>query len=180
METDHHPDAPPPPPALARAAQALQRALAMALLAAVLLNVANVVARYGFGRSITGADELQVYLMVALAFLGSVVALVRAEHLRMDVLARRFPAPLRRLVDAGEALATLLLCGGVCAVSTRYAWRMHGLGSVSQDAGLPLWLPHAVVALAFAAMAGVALVALAGRLAPLARAKALALARQEA
>ena len=55
---------------LERAATSLERALASALLAAVAINVANVVARYVFGRSITGADELKVYLMAALAFFG--------------------------------------------------------------------------------------------------------------
>lgn len=137
---------------LERAATSLERALASALLAAVAINVANVVARYVFGRSITGADELQVYLMAALTFFGSAVAAVRGQHLRMDVLNRYFPVELRRFLSTLEALAAVALCGFVCFISSEYAWRIHQIGSVSENGHIPMWIPHSLVAVAFAAM----------------------------
>ena len=48
----------------------LERTLAAALVAAVILNVINVASRYVFGDVVSFADELQIYLMVALAFAG--------------------------------------------------------------------------------------------------------------
>lgn len=137
---------------LATGATRLETALAAALLAAVALNAANVVARYVFGQSITGADELQIYLMLVLAFFGSVVATVRRQHLRMDVLVRYFPAALQRLLEALEGIAAAVLCAFVCWISTQYALRMQQIGSVSENAHVPMWIPHAVVALAFAVM----------------------------
>lgn len=142
----------PDTPAPRDAASRLQALLAVALVAAVLLNVVNVASRYGLGRSIQAADELQIYLLVALAFLGSVVASRRDAHLRMDVLAARLPRAGRRLLAALERLLTLLLCGFLTVVSAQYAWRVFQLGSHSENAGIPMWIPHAVLPLAFGLM----------------------------
>lgn len=155
--------APPPSPAdrlLATGATRLETALAAALLAAVALNAANVVARYVFGQSITGADELQIYLMLVLAFFGSVVATVRRQHLRMDVLVRFFPRAIQRVLDGLEGIAAAVLCGFVCWISTQYALRIHQIGSVSENAHIPMWIPHGVVALAFAVLTVIGLLRL--------------------
>ncbi|WP_158290134.1 TRAP transporter small permease [Ramlibacter sp. WS9] len=137
-------------PAITRMGTGLELVLAAALIAAVLLNVTNVVERYIFDRSIPGADEFQIYLMVALAFFGSVVAAIRGQHLRMDVLARSFPRQAQQILNRAEAMATAVLCGFVCWISTHYALRMFQIGTVSENVHFPMWLPHAVVAVAFA------------------------------
>jgi C4-dicarboxylate transporter DctQ subunit len=97
-------------------------------------------------------DELQIYLLVALAFFGSVVASVRGQHLRMDVLTRFFPQGINRVLRALEAVGAVVLCGFVCFISTSYALRMAQIGTVSENAHIPMWMPHGVVALAFAAL----------------------------
>ncbi len=145
------------PDVIEHASIGLERVLAVALIAAMLLNVVNVVNRYVFGNSITGADELQIYLMVALAFLGSAVASARGLHLRMDVLVRYFPLWLRRLMGALEALGTVVLCGVVTWVATLYALKVYEIGSRSENAHIPMWMPHSVVAIAFAMMTLIAL-----------------------
>jgi C4-dicarboxylate transporter, DctQ subunit len=143
---------------LLTAAGWLQWLLAVALVAAVVMNVCNVIGRYVFGRSIPGADELQIYLMVALAFLGAVVASVRGLHLRMDALKPYFSAGLRHALDRVEGLLATGLCGLVAVQSSLYAWRIFSLGSRSENAHIPMWLPHSVVAVGFTAMALVGLV----------------------
>ncbi|CAN5413607.1 hypothetical protein BH09PSE5_BH09PSE5_50410 [soil metagenome] len=140
------------PGRMERSADLLEATLAKALIAAVVINVANVIGRYAFGRSIDGVDELQIYLLMALAFFGSVVASIRRQHLRMDVLTRYFPLWMRKAVDSLEAVAAAVLCGFVCWISTQYAVRMYQIGSVSENAHLPMWIPHSVVALAFAGL----------------------------
>jgi C4-dicarboxylate transporter DctQ subunit len=148
--TDRHADR------LARAvigvATSLETVLACALIAAVAMNVINVVGRYAFGSSMSGVDELQIYLLVALAFFGSVVASVRGQHLRMDVLTRFFPQGINRFLRALEAVGAVVLCVFVCFISTSYALRMAQIGTVSENAHIPMWIPHGVVALAFAAL----------------------------
>jgi TRAP-type C4-dicarboxylate transport system permease small subunit len=68
------------------------------------------------------------------------------------VLTRYFPRAAQRLVGAIEAVGAVVLCGFVCAISTHYATRMHAIGSVSENGHIPMWLPHSLVALSFAAM----------------------------
>ncbi len=79
--------------ALDRMARAIELALALAFIVAVLLNFGNVVGRYVFGVSLLASDEVQVFIMVAMTFLGAVVVTRRNEHLRMDVLVQFMPGP---------------------------------------------------------------------------------------
>ena len=58
----------------------------VAFILAVMLNFTNVVGRYLFGLSLLGSDEVQVFIMVAMTFLGAAVVTRRNQHLRMDVL----------------------------------------------------------------------------------------------
>src|SRR5437868_4102280 len=138
------------------AARALETLLAVVLIAAVLLNFVNVVGRYGFGRTMSVADELQTYAMVYIAFLGAGIALWRGVHLRMDVLAQRLPARAQRLLALLEALLTIVLGALVTVVAWSYASQMHALGAKSQTAGIPMWLPHSAIAAGFGLMVVVA------------------------
>ena len=136
----------------------VERVLALGFIAAVCLNFANVVGRYGFGYSIAAADELQVYVMVYMAFLGAAVVAWRGEHLRMDVLAVRLPASARKALGIAERLLVLALAGFVIVQSSRYAWDMFSLDRRSDNGNIPAWIPHSAVALGFALIALVMLV----------------------
>ena len=57
----------------------------------LVLAFAFIVGRYLFGLSLLGSDEVQVFIMVAMTFLGAVVVTRRNLHLRMDVLVRFMP-----------------------------------------------------------------------------------------
>jgi len=130
--------------------KALERALALAFIAAVCLNFANVIGRYVIGRSIAGADEIQIYIMVAMAFLGAGLVAWRRNHLRMDVLVRFFPRAAQQALPALEIGLVVLLAGFALVQSARYAWQMAELGQTSDMAGLPMWIPHGMVAAGFA------------------------------
>ena len=69
----------------------IERVLAFAFVFAVGLNFVNVIDRYLLGHSMMGADEVQIYIMVYMTFLGAVVVTSRKAHLRMDVLVQYFP-----------------------------------------------------------------------------------------
>jgi TRAP-type C4-dicarboxylate transport system permease small subunit len=51
----------------------IERVLAYAFIAAVTLNFVNVIGRYVFDDTILSADELQIFIMVFMAFLGAAV-----------------------------------------------------------------------------------------------------------
>jgi TRAP-type C4-dicarboxylate transport system permease small subunit len=133
-------------------ANTLSRILGTALIIAVILDVVNVVGRYGFNNSLIGADELQIYLMVGMAFLGGPVALIRRRHLRMDVLTRHFPAALVQLLNGAEGLLGIAVCGLMSWVSWTYTIRIFRIGIQSQNAHIAMWIPHSVLALSFTLM----------------------------
>ena len=140
-----------------RLTRVIEYALALAFVFAVALNFANVIGRYAFGRSIQGADEVQIYIMVAMAFLGAAVVSWRRAHLRMDVLVQYFPRGLRAVLQAAELALVALLAGFVLVQSSSYARQMLALGHKSDNAGIPMWLPHSAVAAGFGLIALIAL-----------------------
>jgi TRAP-type C4-dicarboxylate transport system permease small subunit len=134
----------------------IERALAYAFIAAVALNFINVVGRYGFGSSILSADELQIFIMVFMTFLGAAVVAWRNKHLRMDVVVNALPVPVRRLIRIAELAAIVTLAGFVLWNSSYYAQQMFNIGRVSDMAQVPMWIPHGVVAAGFGLMALIA------------------------
>lgn len=140
-----------------RATQAIEQALALAFVGAVCLNFANIIGRYAFGRSILIADEVQIYVMVCMAFLGAAVVSWRNMHLRMDALVQFFPGRARTSLRATELVLVALLAGFVFAESSNYAWQMFMLDRRSDNAGIPMWIPHGVVAVGFGLIALIAL-----------------------
>jgi TRAP-type C4-dicarboxylate transport system permease small subunit len=135
---------------LDRTARAIELILAVAFIFAVLLNFANAVGRYLFDFSLLGSDEIEVFIMVAMTFLGAVVVARRDEHLRMDVLVQLMPRGVRLLLRVAEQLLLIALAGFVVSQSYFYAGQMLRLGRTSDMAGVPMWIPHGTVALGFA------------------------------
>ena len=133
-----------------RIARVLELALAVAFIFTVLLNFANVVGRYVFGISLLGADEVQIFIMVGLTFIGAAIVSRRNMHLRMDVLVRFLPPPVRVALHVAEQLLLIVLAGFVLMQSYDYASRMLMLGRTSDMAGVPMWIPHGTVAFGFA------------------------------
>ena len=83
------------------AALALLTEVPAAILVAVEIVVLlfGVVSRYVFNRPLTWTDELASTLFLWLAMLGSVIALRRAEHMRLAFLVGIMPPRWRRFVD---------------------------------------------------------------------------------
>jgi len=123
----------------------VQTGLGLLLIASVLLNCANIAGRYFFGRSIIGADELEIYAMIAITFIGLFCVTWRQAHLRMDVMTRNLaPAP-KLALDIIERLLTLAVSWLLLCVSSEYVMRMYQVGAHSENAEIPMWIPHAAV-----------------------------------
>ena len=131
--------------------------LGLVFIAAVCLNVVNVVGRYAFGRAIFGADEVQTYIMVWMAFAGAAAVSWRNAHLRMDVLTARLPQPVRGVLRVLE----LVLIAATAAIVFRQSWsycvEMARMGRLSDAAGIPMEIPHSAVAFGFGLIALIAL-----------------------
>lgn len=131
--------------------------LGVLLIAAVCLNFVNVIGRYAFGRAIFGADEIQTYSMVWMAFLGAVVVTWRNTHLRMDVLVSHAPAWLATALRLAELILMAATAGIVFVQSWKYAAQMAAMGRTSDAAAIPMAIPHSAVAVGFGLIALIAL-----------------------
>jgi TRAP-type transport system small permease protein len=132
-----------------RVARVIELALALAFIVAVLLNFTNVFGRYLLGISLLGSDEVQVFIMVGMTFLGAAVVTQRNHHLRMDVLVRFMPTSVQIALRIAEQFLLVALAGFVLSQSYFYASQMLRIGRTSDMAGVPMWIPHGTVALGF-------------------------------
>jgi TRAP-type C4-dicarboxylate transport system permease small subunit len=142
---------------LDRAASAIIVVLGLAFIGAVCLNFANVVGRYAFGRAIFGADEMQTYVMVWMAFVGAIAVTWRNAHLRMDVLVTYLPRWLQRTLRVVELVLMLATAGFVFKQSWQYAGQMASMGRRSDAAAIPMAIPHSAVAVGFGVIALIAI-----------------------
>lgn len=137
-----------------RMTQWVETGLGLVLIASVLLNCANIAGRYFFSITLISADELQIFGMIAITFLGLFIVSWRGAHLRMDILVLAMPPWLRAALKVLERLIICAVAILVIAMSWEYVTKMHMLGVRSENAEIPMWILHAIVT------AGMALVVL--------------------
>lgn len=150
-----------------RLVQIAERILALGLIAAIVLDFINVVGRYFSGFTILGVDEIEIYVLTWIAFIGAAIVTWRREHLRMDVLLNAVPAPARNFVAGLEMLVMFVVATFVAYQSLQYVDKMFTLGAVSDILGIPTWIPHTAVFLSFFSIALIVLVRAAQRWTPL-------------
>jgi TRAP-type C4-dicarboxylate transport system permease small subunit len=146
-----------------RIASIVEHVLALALIAGIALNFVNVVGRYVVGTTLTGVDEIEIYILIWIAFLGAAVVTWRGDHLRMDVLLGACPQPLRAAIGVIEACVFAGVAGFVAVESFIYVEKIYALGAVSDIARVPTWFPHSAVVIGFGAMAAIVVGRLIGR-----------------
>ena len=150
---DRHADAAPPPRWPARVAD---RVFGLVFCAVVLLNFVSAVARYLGSQALIGADEVQVYAMVWLIWLGAAVVGWRQLHLRMDVFTLKLGPRGARVRNVFEALLMACACAAMAWVSFGFVRRMHALAQLSDGAGIPMWIPHSAVLVGFVVLTAAA------------------------
>jgi TRAP-type mannitol/chloroaromatic compound transport system permease small subunit len=142
--------------AAARAIDALNERVgglaAWLVLACVLVSAGNAVARYGFNLGSNAFLEIQWYLYSIVYLCAAGYTLRHDAHVRIDLVAGRFPPRLRAWIDV---FGSLFMLAPVCVVLIAYGWsaflESYRIGEVSPDAGgLARWPIKLVVPLAFA------------------------------
>jgi len=134
--------------AMHRAMHWIEVGLGVLLLVMICLNFINVVGRYVFSRSVLGIDEVQVFGMVWMTFIGAAAVTLRGENLRMDALVKLFPDWLTKMLRVIELVLILVLSCFVIWVSASYARSM--LGIISTVGRIPMVIPHSSVAVGYA------------------------------
>lgn len=139
-------------------------ALSVSLCAALILAITavttyEVIARWVFGAPTIWAQEIAGYMLVACAFLGFAPTMHAGEHIRIDLLSKRFRKGARSGVEL-LAYACIATYAGVAA------WGGYEMVAQSLKYGrksltllaVPVWIPQLVVPIGGAMLLIVALV----------------------
>ncbi len=128
------------------------------LLAAIAINVANVVGRYVFSRPVDWAEEVLIYLIVWGVFISVGSITYQGTHLRMDLLVMRVKGWLKGLL--GGLTAVLMLgCSVFMLFQTWTVLRLYvASGETSMGAKIPLVIPHTALLVGFAGLAVAAII----------------------
>lgn len=120
----------------------------------------EILARTVLGEPTVWSQEISIYLLIAVAFLGLAPTLASDEHIRIDLFTRRLGSRVSRALRAAAMLAiatyaAVAAYGGIEIVrhSVRFGRRSLTL------LGVPVWIPQMLVPIG---MALLCLVALAG------------------
>lgn len=134
---------------LKAAGSIFRKLLGAVLIAMVLLNVANAGGRYLLGKAITGSDEILVFAMVWLVFLGAVLVTARQGHLGFGIVDRALTGGAWRVLHIVRHLVIAALAGYVALQSWAVLAKLIKVGQSSMALGVPMAIPHAAVLVSF-------------------------------
>ncbi|HEY7243945.1 MAG TPA: TRAP transporter small permease [Xanthobacteraceae bacterium] len=112
------------------------------LLIAVSINFANIVGRYVFGAPIFWAEEVMLFLLIGIVFIGNCVVGWEGRQLHMDVVLHMLPVKLRRCLELLGDLAVIAVSLVVAVVSWPAVEMLAEFDQRSEAANLPLLIPH--------------------------------------
>jgi C4-dicarboxylate transporter, DctQ subunit len=113
-----------------------------ALAFASLLLFVNFVLRYWFLAPISWAEELTLYIMVWIVFVGSSVAIRRRGHIAIDLLPLVLSPAWRRRLAILIALTMLAFLAVFFHYSLVHTLRVLGSGQVTPVMQAPMWLAY--------------------------------------
>ena len=138
---------------LGRAEVGLERLLRVVvgaiMIAVVVINFANVVARYLFFRPFIWAEETMQFLNVWAVLLGAAVVTRHNSHLKMDALSSAVPPAVRRVLDAVGAGLAVVVALYVSAQSFDMIRMLYATGQRSVIARVPMDLMYLAIPLGF-------------------------------
>jgi len=113
-------------------------AAAMALIC--LISFANVVVRYATNISFAFTEEISVFLLVVLTFVGAALAFARQDHIRISMVVRRLGPLGRRLCDGLALAAGTLMFVALAWFGATLTWDEYVYGETSPALGWPTWI----------------------------------------
>jgi TRAP-type C4-dicarboxylate transport system permease small subunit len=134
-----------------RALAAVVLALAaISLLAAVALNLANIVGRYVFFSPIAWAEEVMLFLFVGTVFLGNSYVGWKGRQIHMDVFLHALPPAWRRWLDVLADVTVIVVSIVIIVVGWPAVQMLAEFDQRSQVAEVPLVLPQALIPIGLA------------------------------
>lgn len=125
--------------------RAVRFMLGLLLIAMVLVNAAAAGGRYLFGQGLVGADELMIFSMVWVVFIGAALLEWEGRHLNFDLLLKRLPERTAHLLRLLIGLGSAAVLAMVALESLAVVERLAALGQMSMAGGIPMSIPHAAL-----------------------------------
>ena len=131
------------------------RATAWLALVIVVLMATNVVLRYLFSYGSVWAQELEWHLLAPLILFGIAYALLKGEHVRVDVLYANFSARGKERVNLISAVLCLAISVIIVYVSIHYVQQAYVIDEKSADPGglTHRWVLKALIPAGFVLLA---------------------------
>ncbi len=138
-----------------RAVDAIGRAASWLSLTIVALMAIDVLLRYSFSIGSVWAQELEWHLLAPLVLFGMTYALLKGEHVRVDVFYARYSARGKAIVDLVSALLAITIAVLVIRYSIAYVLQSYSIGEISSDPGglTHRWMLKALIPIGFAVFA---------------------------
>jgi len=111
------------------------RATAWLALGIALVMGSNVLLRYGFSIGSIWMQELEWHIMVPICLFGMSYALLKGEHVRVDVVFQYFSPRTKLLVDVITALLGMIFCVLVILLAVPYVWQSWSIGEGTANPG---------------------------------------------
>jgi len=111
------------------------RATAWLALGLALVMGSNVLLRYGFSVGSIWMQEFEWHIMVPICVFGMSYALLKGEHVRVDVVFQYFSERNKHLVDVITAVLGMLLAVIVIRLSIPYVWQSWSIGEGTANPG---------------------------------------------
>jgi TRAP-type mannitol/chloroaromatic compound transport system permease small subunit len=106
----------------------------LALILALVMGT-NVLLRYGFSIGSIAMQELEWHIMVPICLLGMSYALLKGEHVRVDVAFQYFKPRAKLVVEMLTAALGMLLALTVIWLSWPYVWQSWSIGEGTANPG---------------------------------------------
>ena len=90
--------------------------------------------RYIIGKSFPWAEELSILLMIWITFLGSMLAIPRKSHSRIDFLVKKLPAKVQKIIW----IIDYLICAAFVVILAIYSIQIVQAKWTIISAGLPV------------------------------------------
>jgi TRAP-type C4-dicarboxylate transport system permease small subunit len=128
------------------------------LLAAIAINIANVVGRYVFSAPIFWAEESLIDILVWGVFISAGSISYSGNHLSMDFFTAKAPRPYRAFLGALIVVLTVISAAFVATQTLQIVALYDRSGEVSMGAHIPLVYTHSAVLVGFVLMGLAAIV----------------------
>jgi C4-dicarboxylate transporter DctQ subunit len=128
---------------------AIRVVIGVLLVLSVLLNLANVFGRYVLRSPVIGAEEVMLFLMIAIVFLGLGAVAWEGRHIKMDILLERLPPVPQHTVRVLIELSSIAVAIVIIVIALPVVEQLAKFNERSQAANVPLFIPEAFVPIGF-------------------------------